>query len=427
MIITRPLTVKNRWWLQFFSLSLSLSLSLFFLGERELGGGGRVVGREVDYWAERGSDTDDLLGTMNGLHWIHWWMLFTIFEIKSISGGRYERGRLLSRRSTCSWRCIRQHPSFVFFLSFSPPLFLSRIFCVVFFLHFFCPYPPSSSIESFQSCVISGLALFNYQSKGNRLLSSAASLFDIMYRENDIHQLGNADSVSVLFVRVCWLALLVWLLENWQRSEMEERKLDPIPRSSLCVGGCVCVGGGGELDWWRWWSRVFSLDLFDLSICRFCLNASELRRGAFNCFHHCKYQSKENHGRKLIFNSIRPLHPPRRRWQIRFRFQFPKCSILAPWFQTKPTADWMARPNQLIFNPIAPPWIHCVSNVYPNWIHSADLNSPQPDPIDLFDSIATEWMNWQMRLPLPLTLPLPVPDGTGPTSRAKQNKTKTRQ
>ena len=137
MIITRPLTVKNRWWLQFFSLSLSLSL--FFLGERELGGGGRVVGREVDYWAERGSDTDDLLGTMNGLHWIHWWMLFTIFEIKSISGGRYERGRLLSRRSTCSWRCIRQHPSFVFFLSFSPPLFLSRIFCVVFFLHFFLP------------------------------------------------------------------------------------------------------------------------------------------------------------------------------------------------------------------------------------------------------------------------------------------------
>ena len=96
--------------------------------------------------------------------------------------------------------------------SFSLSLLLSffHAFSVSYFFSiFFCPYPPSSSIESFQSCVISGLALFNYQSKGNRLLSSAASLFDVMYRENDIHQLGNADSVSVLFVRACWLALLV--------------------------------------------------------------------------------------------------------------------------------------------------------------------------------------------------------------------------
>ena len=42
--------------------------------------------------------------------------------------GGYERGRLLWRRSSRSWRCIRQHPSFVSFLSLGSFIHSWRLF-----------------------------------------------------------------------------------------------------------------------------------------------------------------------------------------------------------------------------------------------------------------------------------------------------------
>ena len=228
----------------FFPLSLSLSLSSFWERESWVGVGG--------WWGEKWiiERSEEAIRT---ICWERWMASIEFIDecylpylkLSRSAGDVMKEGDFFhaGRRARDVASASIRHLS-----SFSLSLLLSffHAFSVSYFFSiFFCPYPPSSSIESFQSCVISGLALFNYQSKGNRLLSSAASLFDIMYRENDIHQLGNADSVSVLFVRVCWLALLVWLLENWQRSEMEERKLDPIPRSSLCVGGCVWGGGVG--------------------------------------------------------------------------------------------------------------------------------------------------------------------------------------